>query len=122
MARWPFQPEHDELRASIRAFVEKELGITITIKQQEFAQFLEFLGPPPNRSVDVYRLGWVGDMSTGLIVEAGDPVATVVPDGELQVVAELPVREAVGRVRTGQAVRSPNGSLAERPIRRLHSA
>ena len=24
-------------------------------------QFLEFLGPPPNADVDVYRLGWIGD-------------------------------------------------------------
>jgi len=27
----------------------------------EFAQFLEFLGPPPNKAVDAYRLGWIGD-------------------------------------------------------------
>ena len=27
----------------------------------EFPQFLEFLGPPPNQDVDVYRLGWIGD-------------------------------------------------------------
>ena len=39
----------------------KELGITTTMKQQEWAQFLEFLGPPPNKAVDVYRLGWIGD-------------------------------------------------------------
>ena len=36
-------------------------GSTSTIKQQEFAQYLEFLGPPPNKTVDVYRLGWIGD-------------------------------------------------------------
>ena len=24
-------------------------------------QYLEFLGPPPNSDVDVYRLGWIGD-------------------------------------------------------------
>ena len=39
----------------------KELGITAKIKQMEFPQFLEFLGPPPNADVDVYRLGWIGD-------------------------------------------------------------
>ena len=39
----------------------KEIGITSTIKQQEFQQYLEFLGPPPNKDVDVYRLGWIGD-------------------------------------------------------------
>ena len=30
-------------------------------KQQEWAQYLEFLGPPPNNAVDVYRLGWIYD-------------------------------------------------------------
>jgi oligopeptide transport system substrate-binding protein len=33
----------------------------VTIRQQEWAQFLEFIGPPPDASVDVYRLGWIGD-------------------------------------------------------------
>jgi ABC-type oligopeptide transport system substrate-binding subunit len=39
----------------------KEIGIDSTIKQQEFQQYLEFLGPPPNKDVDFYRLGWIGD-------------------------------------------------------------
>ena len=39
----------------------KELGIDTTVKSQEWAQFLEFLGPPPNKAVDVFRLGWVYD-------------------------------------------------------------
>ena len=39
----------------------KKLGIDTTIKTQEWAQFLEFIGPPPNKSVDVYRYGWIGD-------------------------------------------------------------
>jgi ABC-type oligopeptide transport system substrate-binding subunit len=39
----------------------KELGIDTTVKSQEWAQFLEFLGPPPNKAVDVYRLGWIYD-------------------------------------------------------------
>ena len=53
-------PGHRDIAVAIQASW-KELGITTTIKQQEFAQFLEFLGPPPNQSVDVYRLGWIGD-------------------------------------------------------------
>jgi oligopeptide transport system substrate-binding protein len=53
-------PGHRDIAVAIQA-AWKELGITTTIKQQEFAQFLEFLGPPPNQSVDVYRLGWIGD-------------------------------------------------------------
>jgi oligopeptide transport system substrate-binding protein len=39
----------------------KQLGLDVTLKQQEFAQYLEFLGPPPNKSVDVFRLGWIAD-------------------------------------------------------------
>ena len=53
-------PGHREIAVAIQAAWE-ELGITSTIKQQEFQQYLEFLGPPPNNDVDVYRLGWIGD-------------------------------------------------------------
>ena len=53
-------PGHKEIAVAIQA-AWKELGITSTIKQQEFQQYLEFLGPPPNADVDVYRLGWIGD-------------------------------------------------------------
>jgi oligopeptide transport system substrate-binding protein len=53
-------PGHREIAVAIQA-AWKELGLTTTIKQQEWAQFLEFLGPPPDPSVDVYRNGWIGD-------------------------------------------------------------
>jgi oligopeptide transport system substrate-binding protein len=53
-------PGHREIAVAIQA-AWKELGLNVTIKQQEWAQFLEFLGPPPDKSVDVYRLGWIGD-------------------------------------------------------------
>jgi oligopeptide transport system substrate-binding protein len=53
-------PGHREIAVAIQA-AWKELGIKTTIKQQEWAQFLEFLGPPPDASVDVYRSGWIGD-------------------------------------------------------------
>ena len=53
-------PGHKEIAVAIQA-AWKELGITSTIKQQECQQYLEFLGPPPNQDVDVYRLGWIGD-------------------------------------------------------------
>ena len=38
-----------------------ELGLTVDIRQQEWAQFLEFIGPPPDASVSVFRFGWIGD-------------------------------------------------------------
>jgi oligopeptide transport system substrate-binding protein len=53
-------PGHREIAVAIQA-QWRELGIDVKISQQEFAQFLEFLGPPPDKSVDVYRLGWIGD-------------------------------------------------------------
>jgi oligopeptide transport system substrate-binding protein len=53
-------PGHKEIAVAVQA-MWKELGIDTTIKAQEFAQFLEFLGPPPNAAVDVYRLGWIAD-------------------------------------------------------------
>jgi oligopeptide transport system substrate-binding protein len=53
-------PGHREIAVAIQA-AWKELGIESTIKQQEFQQHLEFLGPPPNKDVDIYRLGWIGD-------------------------------------------------------------
>ena len=53
-------PGHREIAVAIQD-AWNDLGIKTTIKQQEFQQFLEFLGPPPNQAVDVYRLGWIGD-------------------------------------------------------------
>jgi oligopeptide transport system substrate-binding protein len=53
-------PGHKEIATAVQASW-KELGINTTLKQQEWAQFLEFLGPPPNTAVDVYRNGWIGD-------------------------------------------------------------
>jgi oligopeptide transport system substrate-binding protein len=53
-------PGHKEIATAVQA-QWKELGISSTLKQQEWAQYLEFLGPPPNQAVDVYRLGWIYD-------------------------------------------------------------
>jgi oligopeptide transport system substrate-binding protein len=53
-------PGHREIAVAVQS-MWKELGITVDIKQQEWAQFLEFIGPPPNPSVDSFRFGWIGD-------------------------------------------------------------
>jgi oligopeptide transport system substrate-binding protein len=53
-------PGHKEIAVAIQD-AWNQLGLTTTIKQQEWAQFLEFLGPPPNGDVDVYRNAWIGD-------------------------------------------------------------
>jgi ABC-type oligopeptide transport system substrate-binding subunit len=53
-------PGHKEIAVAVQG-MWKELGIDVTIKAQEWAQYLEFLGPPPSDAVYVYRLGWIGD-------------------------------------------------------------
>jgi oligopeptide transport system substrate-binding protein len=51
---------HAAIATAVQAFW-RELGITTTLKNMEFQQYLDFLGPPPNSDVDVYRLGWIYD-------------------------------------------------------------
>ena len=54
----------DALAKNIQVAVQamwKELGIETSIKAQEWAQFLDFLGPPPNEAVDAFYVGWIGD-------------------------------------------------------------
>jgi len=53
-------PGHVQIATAIQA-MWKELGISSSIKVQEWKQYLQFLGPPPNSDVDVYRLGWIYD-------------------------------------------------------------
>jgi oligopeptide transport system substrate-binding protein len=53
-------PAHRSIAVAIQA-QWAELGLNVRLRQQEWAQFLEFLGPPPNEEVDAYRLGWIGD-------------------------------------------------------------
>jgi ABC-type oligopeptide transport system substrate-binding subunit len=53
-------PGHREIAVAVQS-MWKQLGIKVTIKQEEWAQFLESLGPPPDPSIDAYRNGWIGD-------------------------------------------------------------
>lgn len=53
-------PGHREIAVAVQA-MWRELGLDVQIRSQEWAQYLEFLGPPPSDQVDVYRLGWIGD-------------------------------------------------------------
>lgn len=47
----------------------------------------------------------VAPVSPGALVAPGDRIATIVPDGELRVVALFPPSAALGRVRAGQGAR-----------------
>ena len=53
-------PGHREIAVAVQD-MWSEIGINTTIRAQEWAQYLEFLGPPPSNQVDVYRLGWIYD-------------------------------------------------------------
>jgi oligopeptide transport system substrate-binding protein len=53
-------PGHREIAVAVQASWS-ELGIETEIQQQEWAQFLESIGPPPGKEIDAYRLGWIGD-------------------------------------------------------------
>jgi ABC-type oligopeptide transport system substrate-binding subunit len=54
------QPGLKEQAVALQAMWQ-QLGISVTPHEQEFKQFLQFLGPPPNRAVDAYLLGWIWD-------------------------------------------------------------
>jgi oligopeptide transport system substrate-binding protein len=49
-----------DVAVAVQAMWE-EIGIESSIRVMEWQQYLEHLGPPPPGSVDVFRLGWVGD-------------------------------------------------------------
>jgi oligopeptide transport system substrate-binding protein len=51
---------HVNIATAVQA-MWKELDLDVQLRVQEWAQYLEFLGPPPNNDVDVYRLGWIYD-------------------------------------------------------------
>jgi oligopeptide transport system substrate-binding protein len=53
-------PAHKPIAVAVQA-QWKKLGLDVELRAQEWAQYLEFIGPPPNKAVDVFRLGWIGD-------------------------------------------------------------
>jgi len=53
-------PGHKEIAVAVQA-QWKKLGLNVTLKQQDWPQFLKFLGPPPDDSVDSFRMGWIAD-------------------------------------------------------------
>ncbi len=53
-------PGHKEIAVAVQSMWQK-LGLNVKISQQDWAQYLQFLGPPPDPSVDAFRLGWIAD-------------------------------------------------------------
>jgi oligopeptide transport system substrate-binding protein len=57
---YPNAPGGKEMTVVLQAMWQ-QLGISTTLHAQEFKQFLQFLGPPPNSDVDSFLLSWVYD-------------------------------------------------------------
>jgi oligopeptide transport system substrate-binding protein len=53
-------PGHREIAVAVQG-MWRELGLNVNISAQEWAQYLENIGPPPSQQVDVFRLGWIYD-------------------------------------------------------------
>jgi len=53
-------PGHKEIATVVQSEWQ-QLGLHVTLKQQDWPQFLKFLGPPPDPSVDSFRMGWIAD-------------------------------------------------------------
>jgi oligopeptide transport system substrate-binding protein len=65
---------HEKIGTAVQA-MWKELNLDVTLRKMEWGQYLEFLGPPPNADVDVYRLGWIydyPDAHNGFVLWLGD--------------------------------------------------
>jgi oligopeptide transport system substrate-binding protein len=53
-------PGHIKIATAIQAYWNS-IGLSTSIKVMEWKQYLQFLGPPPNSDVDIYRSGWIYD-------------------------------------------------------------
>jgi len=73
------------------------------------------------------RLGDVVPLTPGSFVQAGDVIATLIPDGELRIVAQFPPEQAVGRLCAGLSGRMrlygfPWTQYGSIPVRVAHVA
>lgn len=50
-------------------------------------------------------LGELAPLTAGAFVQQGDTLGTIIPNGQLRIVAQLPPEEAFGRIRAGQPAR-----------------
>ena len=53
-------PGHKDIAVAVQSMWQK-LGLQVTLSQQDWKQYLQFLGPPPDPSMDAFRLGWIAD-------------------------------------------------------------
>lgn len=102
------QGASDEGRHAHLAQLQREVAL-LEGQQATGAATIERLGSEIERrcvrAPVAGRLGEVGDLQVGTVVEAGAKLCAVVPPGELKVIAEFPPPAALGRVRPGQEAR-----------------
>jgi oligopeptide transport system substrate-binding protein len=119
-------PAHKPIAVAVQAQWRK-LGLDVTLKAQEFAQYLEFLGPPPNNAVDAYRLGWIGDYVDAMnflemwTCESGNNSTNYCnPEYDRLVAEARATRDDVARYRIygrlEQILFGPNGDVPLAPI------
>lgn len=106
-AAWEARSAAEALRAEEAALAAREAELRGRIEEVE--RIVERLRYEASRRVlRSPAAGVVGRLevaSAGARLEAGDPVATVVPEGGLRVVGLFPAEEAAGRVAPGQRAR-----------------
>jgi oligopeptide transport system substrate-binding protein len=56
----PTRPGAGDVAVAVQADWKK-LGLDVEVRAMEWAQYLQFLGPPPNKELDVYLAIWAAD-------------------------------------------------------------
>ncbi len=91
--------QREELRRTL-ASLEGEVSVT----EAEIRKLELDIERRKIRSPIAGRVGEIGDLHAGTVVAEGARLGSVIPQGDLRVVAEFPAR-ALGRVRPGQSAR-----------------
>jgi multidrug resistance efflux pump len=81
-----------------------ELEGQVSVKTAQLDELTYSLRQRLIRTPAAGHIGEVADLEVGAVVHAGERLGSVVPDGEVRVVALFPAR-ALGRIRTGQQAR-----------------
>jgi membrane fusion protein (multidrug efflux system) len=84
-----------------RSRLEGEVGsLTASLRRLEFeVERRLFRAPVAGRIAEAI------DLKVGAVVEQGDRLASIVPDGQLRIIAQFPPAAAIGRVQRGQPAR-----------------
>lgn len=90
----------DELERELALLVSQASGAQAAVRRLERDLELRTIRAPV-----AGRIGQVTPVRVGSVVAAGEPLALVVPQGEIKAIAELLPASAIGRIRPGQRAR-----------------